>query len=1371
MSSATEHISDITLIEEIDRINADAWKINRAEPKKCLAQGKVALEKSRAVNYQSGIADALSNIGAAQVWLGEYDLSVANLLEAIRVSRGLNLHTLEARIYYHLFCVFYFLSDHEQALRYCYDSLEQAKLSGNDGEIANALNGIGTVYYSTQENELALEALNDALKYAQKGNAAAIETKILDGLGETYLNLHNLEEALRYKTLSYHKAKEIGFDMVIAYALDGIAKVNVQRMEYDKALRAYEESLNLRRKIDFKAGLCDSYLHLGVLHQLMQKAEASVCYLEEALLFAQETESSAMLFKVHKALSDLYHTTGDMDLFVHHLKKHYEFKEIFNSKKNSQKQRTMEIQAEVEKIEREKEILEKKNQELLAANNDVVLLSELGKKITSSLSVEEINNTVYEALQTLMDAPSFGIGVFQPEDNTLSFPGYLEDGENLGEVVYDANDANRLANVCFRKEQEILIADLENELEKYVQVKQAPKAGRHVNSVLYLPLKVKDKKVGVITAQSFNKNAYTGYHLNLLRNLAVYAAIAVDNARLYGNLEEVVEERSAEIVKQKEQIERSYYNVQLLSEIGQQITASLDFESIFHKLHENVNQLVPADCFGIRIYHPDRNEIEYKYEIEKGERYPDSIFVSMENDDNYSVWCLKNKQVVFLNDNRNEYQKYVKKIVVPSGEMPDSLIFSPIQLGDKVLGVITVQSFYKHAYTAYHVDILKTLGTYTAIALENADMYERLEKMVVERTAEVVQQKEEIEKSYKNTQLLSEIGKEISSTLSVDDIIAKVYRHVNAIMDANAFGIGIFREEEHDIYFSGAMENGERLPGFSNKLDDDRVAVVCFKSQKEIIINDWLNEHAQYVAADYDAEAGEMPESMIYMPLLSRDRMIGVMTVQSFEKFAYKENHINILRNLALYIGSALENASLYENMEQRVQERTEEITQAYENTRLLAQIAKDISASLNIETIVAKVYENVNELMDAASFGIGIYHPGKRAIVCPGFMEKGVRLDNVEFAIDDDRLASWCFKNKSEIFLNNFQEEYHKYVSLIHAPVAGKHSTSIIYIPLFSKGEIFGVLTVQSYQPNAYSEYQMDILRNLSHSISIAIENATLYSSLEEKVIERTAEVVKQKEVIEEKNKHITDSIVYAKRIQQAILPPEEVFKTHLNNAFVLYKPKDIVSGDFYWLERKENKILFAVVDCTGHGVPGAFMSIIGYNGLNQIVNEYGVSNPAEILNQLNRIITSTLKQNEADTKIRDGMDMSVCSIDLATNKLEYAGANNPIFIVRNNEVLEIKADKQPIGNYIGEEEYHFTNNNIDLFPDDRLYLFSDGYADQFGGPRGKKLKYTTFREMLIKYHRAPMSEQKQILNSLFEEWRGDLEQIDDVCVIGVAI
>jgi serine phosphatase RsbU (regulator of sigma subunit) len=206
----------------------------------------------------------------------------------------------------------------------------------------------------------------------------------------------------------------------------------------------------------------------------------------------------------------------------------------------------------------------------------------------------------------------------------------------------------------------------------------------------------------------------------------------------------------------------------------------------------------------------------------------------------------------------------------------------------------------------------------------------------------------------------------------------------------------------------------------------------------------------------------------------------------------------------------------------------------------------------------------------------------------------------------------------------------------------------SLLFCPMMIGDRVVGVITVQSFEKNAYVPLHMDVLKTLGTYTAIALENANLVENLEEKVEERTKEVVKQKEIIEETNKHITDSIKYAKRIQEAFLPTESMVNALLKDAFVLYKPKDIVSGDFYWVEKKDNKILFAVVDCTGHGVPGAFMSIIGFNALNQIVNEYNYTKPSEILTQLNKSISTTLSQKVEDSKIRDGMDVALCLLDL---------------------------------------------------------------------------------------------------------------------------
>ncbi|MCX6295117.1 MAG: tetratricopeptide repeat protein [Bacteroidetes bacterium] len=261
------------------------------------------------------------------------------------------------------------------------------------------------------------------------------------------------------------------------------------------------------------------------------------------------------------------------------------------------------------------------------------------------------------------------------------------------------------------------------------------------------------------------------------------------------------------------------------------------------------------------------------------------------------------------------------------------------------------------------------------------------------------------------------------------------------------------------------------------------------------------------------------------------------------------------------------------------------------------------------------------------------------------------------------------------------------------------------------------------------------------------------------------------QKEELETHKKEITDSINYAKRIQESILPPDNFWKNCLPDSFIFYRPKDIVSGDFYWIEQKKEIVCFAAVDCTGHGVPGALMSVVGFNLLTQAVNEMNLTMPSEILKHLDYGVTKTLRQSEDGKGVKDGMDLSLCSINLKTQELQYAGAYNSLYYVSDGIFNEIKSDKFPIGVNIDGKVDNYTNHAVQLKKGDCVYLFSDGYADQFGGPKGKKFKYNQLKELLHKNYLLPIEEQKQKLADVFDSWKGDLEQVDDVVIIGVRV
>jgi len=293
-------------------------------------------------------------------------------------------------------------------------------------------------------------------------------------------------------------------------------------------------------------------------------------------------------------------------------------------------------------------------------------------------------------------------------------------------------------------------------------------------------------------------------------------------------------------------------------------------------------------------------------------------------------------------------------------------------------------------------------------------------------------------------------------------------------------------------------------------------------------------------------------------------------------------------------------------------------------------------------------------------------------------------------------------------------------------------------------------------------------IISSILGLVLLLILAFTLYNRnvLKQKV---NLELQTANETIQEKNRDIIASIEYASKIQEALLPTKDN-QNLFQDSFYLLKPKDIVSGDFFWYAEVGGKKIIAAVDCTGHGVPGAFMSMIGNTFLHEIVNEKKIIAPNHILNILRRRVVRAMNQKGEGTNRKDGMDMAICTIDEHNGTLDFAGANNPLYVVLSNEMKELKGDKQPVG-YFGEKEVPFKSHQLKIQKGDCVYIFSDGYADQFGGPKGKKFKYKQLRDLLFANCELPMQEQKKILLETFESWKGSLEQVDDVCMVGIRI
>jgi serine phosphatase RsbU (regulator of sigma subunit) len=346
----------------------------------------------------------------------------------------------------------------------------------------------------------------------------------------------------------------------------------------------------------------------------------------------------------------------------------------------------------------------------------------------------------------------------------------------------------------------------------------------------------------------------------------------------------------------------------------------------------------------------------------------------------------------------------------------------------------------------------------------------------------------------------------------------------------------------------------------------------------------------------------------------------------------------------------------------------------------------------------------------------------------------------------------------------------------------------NLIKDDLFSEQSQKVITEMQTKYETEKKEQEIKLLNNeraLQHSViqrqrltlAITIGGLLVIIAFAGLLINMVRQKQRANKILEEKNElishqkqEITDSIRYASRIQNAVLPSPVILSEALKEHFVLFLPRDIVSGDFYWFTKQQNKMILVAADCTGHGVPGAFMSMLGVSFLYEIVNKEGVMEPARILNMLREFVKLTLSQTGKKDEQKDGMDISLCMLDIESMRLEWAGAYNPLILIRDGEIIEYKANKMPVAIHITDHQ-PFTNHEIDLQSNDRFYMFSDGFPDQFGGEDGRKFMSKRFKQLLLDIHQKPMAEQREILHAEHLSWRGNHEQIDDIVVFGVRV
>ena len=453
-----------------------------------------------------------------------------------------------------------------------------------------------------------------------------------------------------------------------------------------------------------------------------------------------------------------------------------------------------------------------------------------------------------------------------------------------------------------------------------------------------------------------------------------------------------------------------------------------------------------------------------------------------------------------------------------------------------------------------------------------------------------------------------------------------------------------------------------------------------------------------------------------------------------------------------------------------------------------LLKISEEAHSATNIEEFVAFIHNILADLVVAKNFFICLYEETSNKYFFPYFVDEYDDMETAGVSFDYDECLEvnlWDLSGTLTDYVRSTgkavrfpNEEMSDLYELGEIKLFGSQSTSWLGVPLKLSGNSVGVMAVQCYDTSdAYSVKDEELMVFVSDHIARAIERVRT----EESIRKQHQLVLKQKQAI-------TDSISYARRIQRAVLPSSTYIQNILPDYFAIFKPKDIISGDFYWVREIQGLWVVIVADSTGHGVPGALMSMLGVTLLNEQFRTHGIRQPGEILGHLRNKVKEILVQEGSVDDQLDGLDMAIAIIDPEKRECQFAGANRPLYIFRKKQALElpemipysslededyelytVKGDSQPIG--VHWEEQEFTNHSIKLQDQDSLYIFTDGFVDQYGGKKRKKYKTRNFKKLLLAAQDGSMENQKLLLENTFEEWKGSNEQIDDVCVFGVRV
>ncbi len=587
--------------------------------------------------------------------------------------------------------------------------------------------------------------------------------------------------------------------------------------------------------------------------------------------------------------------------------------------------------------------------------------------------------------------------------------------------------------------------------------------------------------------------------------------------------------------------------------------------------------------------------------------------------------------------------------------------------------------------------------------------------------------------------------------------LAKYIDYGPGFADSSTFKIGVL-VGDYDLVYEMANLSKTR-----NRIQEKPVSVVGFRNLSSLTHVQvlYVNENAGFNLNRIKEQIEGKQTMLITEGYEFRESMINFIVVEGKPRFDINEEYIkqegmSVPQSLLFTAIKTKEDwQNLFDIASKEIEIQKETIRQQLETidlqkTEIMQQKALLDSLDMAITEKEKALYEK-QKILDTQSSRIS-EQQGEISV-----QKEMILVQQNEVQIQKDTLASQ--REKIALQISRMDEQLKK-ISEQEDKIKVQLATLekqklILYFVLFA------LLLVSFLGYYIYRGYK------IKKEANIRLEEKNRTISLQKDEIEEQRDVAAaQRDQIAYQKKHITDSIMYAKRIQTALIPSLELFSDKLEH-FVLYKPLAIVSGDFYWVSSQGNLQIIIAADCTGHGVPGAFMSMLGVTMLNEIVNSKHILMPDQIIEELRQGIIKSLKQVAEEDSVKDGMDIAICVVDFDKDVLWYAGANNPLYLVRGGELIHYRADKMPVA--IHYKMGPFTKHKIDLQKGDAFYIFSDGFADQFGGPKKKKFMSLHLKETLVAMAETPMLQQGERLNEIFEEWRGNSAQVDDVILIGV--